>query len=135
MNYWLLKSDPDCYNFAALEAERRAVWDGVTNAQAQQFIRQMRKGDRALIYHTGKEKSIVGLADVASDPYRDPADKAGKLSVVDLRAGPRVRLPVTLSAIKSEQAFKDFLLVRHSRLSVMPVPPPIWEALRARGGW
>jgi len=135
MNHWLLKSDPDCYNFTSLERDKRTVWDGVTNAQAQQFIRQMKKGDRALIYHTGNEKSIIGLADVVSDAYPDPADKSGKLSVVDLKAGKRLAQPVSLASIKADQAFKDFLLVRHSRLSVMPVPEMLWDLLRERGGW
>ena len=135
MNHWLMKSDPDGYNFADLERDQRTVWDGVTNAQAQQFIRQMKKGDRALIYHTGDEKCIIGLAEVSSDAYSDPSDKSGKLSVVDLKVGKRIAHPVSLATVKAEKAFKDFLLVRHSRLSVMPVPPPIWEALRSMGGW
>ena len=135
MNHWLLKSDPECYSFSDLERDKRTVWDGVTNAQAQQFIRQMKKGDRALIYHTGAEKSVIGLADLVTDAYPDPKDPAGKLSVMELKAGRRVATPIALAMIKAEKAFKDFLLVRHSRLSVMPVPPPIWEALRDMGGW
>jgi len=135
MNLWLLKSDPDCYSFSDLERDKRTVWDGVTNAQAQQFIRQMKKGDRALIYHTGDEKCIVGLADVVRNAYLDPGDESGKLSVIELKVVKRVPKPISLSAVKAEKAFKDFLLVRHSRLSVMPVTPPIWEALRSMGGW
>lgn len=135
MNYWLLKTEPDCYNYSTLEREKRTRWDGVTNAQAQLFIRQMNKGDRALIYHTGKEKSVVGLAEVVTNPYADPADPLGKLSVVDLKALKRVPQPIPLSAVKADKTFKDFLLVRHARLSVMPVPPPAWEALQELGGW
>ena len=135
MNHWLLKSDPDCYNFDSLQRDKHTVWDGVTNAQAQQFIRQMKKGDRALIYHTGDEKSIIGLADVVTDAYPDPNDEAGKLSVVDLKAVKRLAHPVSLAAVKADKAFKDFLLVRHSRLSVMPVPEMVWDLLRERGGW
>ena len=73
MSYWLLKADPDDYGFADLENQGTTVWDGVRNYQARNFIREMREGERALVYHSGKERAVVGLATVNSSPYPDPS--------------------------------------------------------------
>ena len=129
MNYWLLKSDPDTYSYNDLEREKRTVWDGVRNNQALGFLRRMHKGDLALIYHSGKDKHIAGLAEIVSGPYPDPEDDDEKLVVVDIRAKRRVQQPVTLAQIKADPVFADFHLVRMSRLSVMPVSAGLWKKL------
>lgn len=131
-NYWILKTEPSTYSFDRLATERRAVWDGVTNALALKHIRSMAKGDHAFIYHTGDEKALVGLARIASAPYPDPNDP--KLAVVDLEAGERLPRPVTLAAVKADPAFAELGLVRMSRLSVVPVPPDHWKRLRVMAG-
>lgn len=131
-NYWILKTEPSTYSFDRLATERRAVWDGVTNALALKHIRSMAKGDHAFIYHTGDEKALVGLARIASDPYPDPNDP--KLAVVDLEPGERLPRPVTLAAVKADPAFAELGLVRMSRLSVVPVPPDHWKRLRVMAG-
>lgn len=131
-NYWILKTEPSTYSFDRLATERRAVWDGVTNALALKHIRSMAQGDHAFIYHTGDEKALVGLARIASDPYPDPNDP--KLAVVDLEAGERLPRPVTLAAVKADPAFAELGLVRMSRLSVVPVPPDHWKRLRVMAG-
>ncbi len=118
MNYWILKTEPSSYSYDQLERDKKTVWDGVRNNLALKHLKAMRKGDRALIYHTGKEKAAVGLADVVSVPYTDPADPA--LVVVDISASGRLPRPVTLKEIKAERAFADMPLVRMSRLSVGP---------------
>ena len=133
-NYWILKTDPDTYAFDQLARERRAVWDGVSNALALKHIRGMRKGDHAFIYHTGDEKALVGLARIVSDPYPDPKDDDPKLAVVDVEAGERLPRPVPLSAVKADPAFADLGLVRMSRLSVIPVPEEQWKRLLRMGG-
>jgi predicted RNA-binding protein with PUA-like domain len=133
-NYWVLKTEPSTYSFDRLVTERRAVWDGVTNALALKHIRSMAKGDQALIYHTGDEKALVGLARIASDPYPDPSGDDPKLAVVDLEAGAPLARPVSLSAIKADPAFQELALVRMSRLSVVPVPPDQWKRLLGMGG-
>ena len=120
MNYWILKTEPSTYSFDDLVKERRTTWDGVANPVAQKHIRSMAPGDAVLIYHTGSEKRIVGHATVASEPYADPKDKAGKLTVVDLTAGKPAASPVTLAAIKADEAFAEMALVRQGRLSVVP---------------
>jgi len=128
-NYWILKTDTDTYPFDQLVRERRAVWDGVTNALALKHIRSMAKGDQAFIYHSGDEKALVGLARIVSDPYPDPKAKDPKLAVVDIEAGDRLARPVTLAEIKANPAFADLGLVRMSRLSVIPVPAEQWKRL------
>jgi predicted RNA-binding protein with PUA-like domain len=128
-NYWILKTDTDTYPFDQLVRERRAVWDGVTNALALKHIRSMAKGDQAFIYHSGDEKALVGLARIVSDPYSDPKAKDPKLAVVDIEAGDRLARPVTLAEVKADPAFADLGLVRMSRLSVIPVPAEQWKRL------
>lgn len=132
--YWILKTDADTYDFDRLVRERRTVWDGVTNALALKHIRSMAKGDQVLIYHSGDEKALVGLARVASAPYADPKAGDPKLTVVDIEAGERLHSPVTLAAVKADPAFADLGLVRMSRLSVIPVPPAQWKRLLEMGG-
>ena len=132
--YWILKSEPSTYSYADLERDGRTVWDGIRNAQALIHLRAMKEGDRALFYHTGDEKAIVGLARIASDPYPDPNGSSEKLVVVDLAPSTPLRRPIPLAAIKADPAFASLGLVRHSRLSVVPVPPDQWKLLLAAGG-
>ena len=129
MAYWLLKTEPTVYSFASLEKDKKTVWDGVTNNLALKYLRSMRKGDLAFIYHTGDEKSLIGIAEVASDPYPDPREKDPRLAVVDIK--PKEKLPraLPLSEIKAQTQLKDFELVRLPRLSVMPVSDSIWKLL------
>ncbi|HMD97227.1 MAG TPA: EVE domain-containing protein [Terriglobia bacterium] len=128
---WLLKSDPETYSYDDLERDHETVWDGVSNNLALKHIRSIRKGDQALVYHTGEEKAVVGLAKIVSDPYPDPKHKDGRLVVMDIAAEKRLARPVSLDEIKKNPAFKDFALVRLPRLSVMPVSEAQWEALLA----
>lgn len=123
MAYWLLKSDPDTYSFDDLKRDKKTVWDGVSNSLALRHIRSMKKGDNAFVYHSGEEKSIVGIADIASDPYPDPKQKDPKLVVMEIRYVEHLDRPVPLAAVKARKEFADFALVRMSRLSVMPVTP------------
>jgi predicted RNA-binding protein with PUA-like domain len=131
MNHWLLKTEPSTYSYDDLARERRATWDGVANPTALSHLRAMRKGDQAFVYHTGDEKSIVGIARVTSDPYPDPKLSDPRRVVVDLEPVRALESPVTLAAVKADKRFADFALVRISRLSVMPVSPAQWEALLA----
>lgn len=133
-SFWLLKTEPSTYSFDDLATARRAVWDGVRNATALSHLRKMRPGDQALIYHTGNEKAIIGVARIASAPYPDPKAGDPKLVVVELEAGKRLPAPVTLAAIKADPRFADFALVRIGRLSVMPVTAEQWQAILALAG-
>lgn len=132
MAYFLAKTEPQVYSIAALERDGQTVWDGVKNAQALIHIRAMRPGDIVLIYHSGGESAIVGAAEVISEPRPDP--QVEKSWVVDLRYRGRVEPSVTLRQVKESGKFADFVLVRQSRLSTMPVPESFVEWLRAEHG-
>jgi predicted RNA-binding protein with PUA-like domain len=127
--YWLLKSEPGDYSFDDLEREGRAVWDGVKNPSALKHMRQVRPGDRALFYHTGKEKAIVGITRVETEAYPDPEQADERLVVFEVSPQERLPQPVTLSRIKSEARFRGWELVRVPRLSVMPVPGETWKQI------
>lgn len=131
MAYWLFKQEPSAYSYSRLEQDGKTAWDGVANNLALKHLRGVKKGDRALFYHTGDEKQAVGIMEVVSDPYPDPKDK--KLVIVDVRPAARLAKPVTLEAIKQDPAFADWELVRISRLSVMPVPDRLWDRLIKMG--
>lgn len=131
--YWLLKTEPSAYAYADLEREGRTVWEGVTNHLALKHLRSMQKGDLALIYHTGDEKAVVGVADVVSNPYADPKQKDPRIVVVDVKPREKLRRPVPLAEIKGDSCFADFALVRLSRLSVMPLSEAHWKRLLKMG--
>lgn len=131
---WLLKTEPGEYSFADLQRDKSTVWSGVSNAAALNNIRQMRPSDAALVYHTGDQKQIVGIARIASAPYPDPDLDDARRVVVDLKPSKALKRPVTLAQLKSDARFRDFALVRISRLSVMPVSPAQWAAIMKLAG-
>ena len=126
---WLFKEEPTHYGYDAFASDKQAVWSGVRNPVAQRHLRSIRKGDRIFYYHTGDEKAIVGVAKATSNAYDDPDDASGKFAVVDIAPVSKLKRPVTLKEIKADRRFKDFPLVRISRLSVMPVSDEEWERI------
>ena len=131
---WLFKEEPSHYSFDELMKDRKTVWSGVKNPLAQKHLRSVKKGDRIFFYHTGAEKSVVGIATALGDAYADPDDKTGNAAVVDVGPVKKLGRPVTLAAIKADAAFKDFALVRISRLSVMPVSDSEWNRIEKMSG-
>jgi predicted RNA-binding protein with PUA-like domain len=129
---WLFKEEPTHYSYDSLVKDKQTVWSGVKNPLAQKHLRSVKKGDRIFYYHTGDEKSVVGIARALGDAYADPQDKTGKQSVVDVAPVKKLAQPVTLASIKADAAFKTFPLVRISRLSVMPVSDDEWDAIMAK---
>ena len=129
MAYWLLKTEPSDYAYADLEKDQGTVWDGVSNNLALKHLRQIRRGDQALIYHTGRERMVVGIAEVTSDPFPDPERDDPRLVVVEVKPGRRLPRPIPLADIKSDPELKEFDLVRLPRLSVMPVAENVWNRL------
>ena len=121
MTAWLVKQEPSAYPFARLVADGTTRWDGVRNAQARIHLRAMKKGDLVLYYHSGDEKAIVGIVKVVKAPYPDPTDATGKWIAVDLAAVKPLPRAVTLVQIKAEASLQGMVLVKHSRLSVMPI--------------
>ncbi|HEU4649196.1 MAG TPA: EVE domain-containing protein [Gemmatimonadales bacterium] len=132
--YWILKTEPSEFSFQQLMAERSAVWDGISNALALKHLRTVATGDHALIYHTGDERALVGLALVTKGAYPDPKLRDPKRVVIDVSAERPLARPVPLAQIKDDAAFADLGLVRISRLSVIPVSPAQWRRLVALGG-
>ena len=132
---WLVKTEPSTYSYDDLEKAKTAVWDGVRNPAALRNLEAMKAGESVLVYHTGDEKAVVGVAEVVRGAYPDPKYPEGKLVVVDLRAVRRLPRPVTLGEIKAQSAFATSPLVRQGRLSVVPVTAAqakVVESLAAR---
>ncbi|MGA7238094.1 MAG: EVE domain-containing protein [Bryobacteraceae bacterium] len=130
MAYFLAKSEPEVYSIDDLERDKRTTWDGVKNPQAVRAIREMKPGDRVFIYHSGGVSSVVGIANVHSEP-RDDA-KNPKSAVVDLEFGGHLEPPTTLAEIKQSKLFDDWALVRQGRLSTMTVPEHFVQWMRKR---
>ena len=114
--YYLLKTEPTVYSFADLQREKTTVWDGVTNPVAVKHLREMPKGAKLVIYHTGDEKQAVGTATVESVDASDP-----KVPLVKIKVGKAVPKPITLAQVKAHKLFADSPLVRQGRLSVVPL--------------
>ncbi len=136
----LLKTEPSEYAFADLVRDGHALWDGITNAAALGHLRTARRGQKVLIYHTGEERAIVGLAEVTADPREDPKhpgrNSRGEIArpVIEIRPVRAARAPVSLAQLKADSRFKDFALLRQSRLSVVPVPADLRPILRKLAG-
>jgi len=121
MNHWLVKQEPETYPWAQFVADAGTAWTGVRNFAARNFLRAMRVSDRALYYHTGEEKQIVGLARVVRAAYADATAEEGDWSAVDLAPVKALTKPVTLATIKADPLLQALPLVKQSRLSVSPV--------------
>lgn len=134
MAYWLLKTEPGTYSYQQLLKDRKTNWSGVRNFQARNNLRAMKKGDIALIYHSGDEKAAVGVAKVVREAYPDPepGEKAEWVQV-DLAPEKPLARPVTLGEIRLAPPLKDILLVRHTRLSVMPISAAHFQAIVKMG--
>ena len=131
---WLLKTEPNDYSYDQLEEEGRTRWDGVSNPAALKNIRAMKAGEKAFLYHTGKEKAVVGVVEIVTEAYPDPESKNKKLVVVDIAAKKRLGRPVTLAELKALPAFADSPLVRQGRLSVVPLTADQWKTIVEWGG-
>ena len=120
-NYWLVKQEPGTYSWATFMKEGQTAWTGVRNFQARNYLRAMKRGDRVLFYHSGAEKQAVGLARVEREAYPDPTATDGDWAAVDLVPVKSLRRPVPLHTVRMDRLLKDILLVRRTRLSVMPL--------------
>ena len=132
MNYWLAKQEPSGprgYNILQLQKDKKTIWDGVHNNLALKHIRNMKKNDLVFFYHTGDERQVVGIMSVISEPYPNPKEENKRFVVVDVKFKRLLKTPVTLDTIKKQKKFKNWELLRISRLSVMPVPKIIWDEI------
>jgi len=130
-NYWLVKSEPDSYSWDTFVKDGSTAWTGVRNFQARNNLRAMKKSDGVLFYHSVTGKDVVGLAKVQKEAYPDPTAKEGDWSAVEIAPVKALLKPVTLETIKTDKILKEMLLVRHSRLSVVPVTAAQFERLMA----
>ena len=126
---WLFKEEPSNYSFDAFTKDKKTTWSGVRNPVAQRNLRSVKQGDRVFYYHTGDEKSVVGMAKALGDAYPDPDAAGGKAYVVDIAPVKKLARPVSLKEVKADPFFADFALVRISRLSVMPVSDAQWNRI------
>jgi predicted RNA-binding protein with PUA-like domain len=132
--YWLVKSEPGSWSWDDQVNKGTEHWDGVRNHQANNFMKAMKKGDKVLFYHSGADREVVGMCEVAKEHYPDHTDETGKFGMVDLKALKPLETPVTLAAIKADERLHGLHLVRHSRLSVMPIDPASWKIICKMGG-
>jgi predicted RNA-binding protein with PUA-like domain len=129
---WLFKTEPSSYSYDQLERDGKTTWDGVKNPVARKHLAAVKRGDQVLVYHTGDEKAVIGIAKALSDGYPDPKQKDEKAAVVDLEPVKRLKRPVTLAELKQRPSLRDFPLVRLPRLSVMPVSAAEWKEIDER---
>jgi predicted RNA-binding protein with PUA-like domain len=127
MAYWLFKEEPTHYSYSDLERDGSTLWTGVANPVARKNLRNVRKGDRILYYHTGKEKAVIGEMVALEDAEPDAKDSDPKAVAVRVQAKKRWTRPVTLSEIKSDPKLASWELVRLPRLSVMPASKEQWQ--------
>ena len=121
MNYWLIKSEPFKYSWEEFLHDGWTYWDGVRNYQARNNLKNMKKGDLVLFYHSNKGLEVVGISEVIRGYYQDPTTEDERWVVVDLKPVETLENPVSLKRIKSDERLKDIPLVRQSRLSVMQI--------------
>jgi len=132
MAYWILRSEPETYGWDDLVREHGAEWDGVRNYAARNFLKEMQPGDKALFYHSGKEKAAVGVMEITRAWKPDGAD--GQWASVRVEPRDKLAKPVTLAAIKAEPKLAKLEMLRQSRLSVTPVRDDEWKVLLEMGG-
>ncbi len=128
MNYWLVKQEPEAYSFDDLIKDGKTDWTGVRNFQARNNLREMKKGDKVLFYHSVSEKAVVGLAEVSKEKYPDPTDE--KWTAVEIKPIKKFDNPVLLGEIKAENSLQNIALVRQARLSVVPLTADEFETIR-----
>lgn len=134
MAYWLVKTEPSTYSYSQLEKDGQTNWNGIRNHQAKNYLLKMKKGDTVLIYHSGDDKAVVGVGLILKEAYPDPdKNKPGDWVQVDLKAKRKLKTPVSLKQIKSAPELKDMLLVKQSRLSVVPVTEAQFEKIEKSG--
>ncbi len=129
----MVKQEPEDYSWADLVKDGRTAWTGVRNFQARNNLRLMKRGDRVLMYHSGSERQVVGIAKVLKEAYADPTAAEGDWSCVDLGPVRPLKKPVGLDMIKADPVLKSILLVRQSRLSVMPIEAAHFERILESG--
>jgi predicted RNA-binding protein with PUA-like domain len=131
--YWMVKQEPETYSWDDFVRDGVTDWSGVRNYQARNNLREMKTGERVLFYHSGKDKAVVGLAEVIKSAYRDPTADDVQWVAVDLKAVKPFRYPVPLAAIRYDKRLSQLPLIRQSQLSVMPLTKDEFDVIAALG--
>ena len=134
MAYWLIKSEPIKYSWEQFEKDKKTFWDGVRNYAARNNLRNMKKGDLVLFYHSNEGTAIVGIAKVVKEAYQDPTTTEEAWVVVDFAPFKKLKKPVTLTDIKADKRLANMDLVRLGRLSVQTVKDEEWKIVMEMAG-
>ena len=134
MNYWLIKSEPFKYSWEQFSKDKKTIWDGVRNYGARNNLRDMKKNDLALFYHSNEGLEIVGIAKVSKEFFQDPTSDDKNWVAVEFSPFKKLKKPVSLAAIKSEPALSSMEILRLSRLSVCRVTPEEWKTIMKMSG-
>jgi predicted RNA-binding protein with PUA-like domain len=129
MNYWLMKSEPDVFSFDDLIAKGKEHWDGVRNYTARNNMRAMKKGDKALFYHSNIDKAVVGIMKIVTEAYQDPTTDEPQWVCVDVSPVQKLKHPVSLAAIKANPALSEMKIIKQSRLSVIDITKEEFEEI------
>ncbi len=121
MNYWIAKTEPEAFSFDDLVRDQECIWDGVRNYQARNNLKAMELGDKVLIYHSVSDKEIVGLAEVSETAFQDPTTEDPNWFAVKMKPVQKFSKFLSLAAIKADPVLSQMLMVRNSRLSVVPI--------------
>ena len=132
-SFWIIKQEPSQYNWKQFEKDRETYWDGVRNYQARNNLKNMKKGDNLLFYHSVVGKEIVGIAEVTREAYPDPTTDDERWVVVDLKPIKPFKVPVTLEEIKAHKELSEIALIKQARLSVMPITKKEFQILLKLG--
>lgn len=132
-SYWMVKQEPETYSWSDFVRDGRTDWSGVRNYQARNNLRDMKAGERVLFYHSGKEKAVVGLAEVVKSAYPDPTADDAQWVAVDLKPIRQLKNPVPLAAIRYDKRLSQLPLIRQSQLSVMSLTKEEFEIIVATG--
>jgi predicted RNA-binding protein with PUA-like domain len=129
MAYWLLKTNPDLFNWEMLEQSGKTRWDGVRNYQARNNLREMKPGDLAFMFHMEPEPGVVGVMQIASEAYDDPTSSEGNWAVIDVSPLKKIQRPVSLDEIRNTPVINNLPLKSQPKLSVMPVSQDQWDLI------
>ena len=132
-SFWIIKQEPSQYSWKQFEKDRGTYWDGFRNYQARNNLKNMRKGDNLLFYHSVVGKEIVGIAEVTREAYPDPTTDDERWVVVDLKPIKPFKVPVTLEEIKTHKELSEIALIKQARLSVMPITKKEFQILLKLG--
>jgi len=133
VKYWLVKSEPHKYSWDDLQKDGGTYWDGVRNYQARNNLRAMQVGDLVLYYHSNEGLAVVGVARITKGAYQDPTTADERWSVVDIEPVETLTAPITLSKMKQDKKLQDMVLIKQSRLSVMPVMKKEFDLIIKKG--